>query len=204
MALLSLKKFKKSKILQDRLTHIPASILKNFIEHFARNKSLMSNLERCLLKFEIESLDLHNLIQLTKRNRLLDAFIHLYNKALNDFVTPIEEILQMIHQPLMFLCHESASRVLADGHNESIDLFNKLLVYVHVCLCGQSYPWGVPITDQASSDGVRRSIFEYLTETRNQLVDRLIDLEQQNSCSQFAAKYSKDVLDPRSNLGWLI
>lgn len=162
----------------------------------------MSNLELCLLKFEIESLDLHNLIQLCKRNRLLDAFIHLYNKALGDFITPIEEIIQMIYQPLMFLSYETASLVLkTDGHNESIDFFNKLLVYVHVCLCGQSYPYGEVISDPSTNDRVRRSLFDYLTETRNQLIDRLLDVEKQNVHSPLATKYSNDILDPRSNLG---
>ena len=102
-------------ILANRLNQIPAIILKNFIEYYARNANLNTNLERCILNFEIENLDLHNLIQLCKKNRLLDAFIHLYNKVLNDYITPIEEILIMMDQPLMFLAHETASTIMKNS-----------------------------------------------------------------------------------------
>ena len=67
-------------ILSGRLRQIPPGILKNFIEHFAADSSLQANLEKCILSFEIQNLDLDNLIRLCKKNRLLDAYIHLYNK----------------------------------------------------------------------------------------------------------------------------
>ncbi len=67
-------------ILSRRLYDIPPSILQNFIEHYSANPDLQTNLERCILNFEVYNLDLHNLLQICKRNRLFDAYIHLYNK----------------------------------------------------------------------------------------------------------------------------
>ncbi len=67
-------------ILSRRLQDIPPGILQSFIEHYAGKPDLQTNLERCILNFEVYNLDLHNLLQMCKRNRLFDAYIHLYNK----------------------------------------------------------------------------------------------------------------------------
>ena len=49
-------------ILKNNLNLIQPVILQNFIEYYAKNPQLNANLERCILTFEIENLDLHNLI----------------------------------------------------------------------------------------------------------------------------------------------
>lgn len=88
-----------------------------------RNEKLIDNLEKCILNFKIESLNLHNLIQSCRKNRLLDAFIHLYN-ALGDFITPIEEIIKMIKVPLMFLTSDTASICLKNP-----EVIKKISIY---------------------------------------------------------------------------
>ena len=49
-----------------------------------------------------------------------------------------------------------------------------------MCLCGQEYPSGIHITDQSKSDTVRRTIFDYLTQTRNKLIDSLVDADNKD------------------------
>ena len=50
---------------------------------------------------------------------------------------------------------------------------NKVLVYMHCCLCGQSYPYG-SIKDDQLSDRIRRETFDYLISKRNRAIDERI------------------------------
>jgi len=53
----------------------------------------------------------------------------------------------------------------------------------------------------AKSDTVRRTIFDYLTQTRNKLIDSLLDYDHKHNPASTLAKYSTDLIDHRSNLG---
>ena len=53
---------------------------------------------------------------------------------------------------------------------------NKLLVYLHCCLCGQSYPFG-RIEDDQLSDRVRKTTFDYLIAIQSDLINGLFEKE---------------------------
>lgn len=170
-------------ILDNKLKQIPPGLIKSFIDYYLQNESLHSNLEKCLFYFDISNIDLHNVMQMCKKYFLLDAYIVLYNKALDDYITPFEEILLMM-QPLKFLNYDLAKESLKS--NKSITNFgNKLLVYLHCCLCGQAYPYG-SLKDDELSDRVRRSMFDYLTSKENKLIN---DLARKESDKEVAENY---------------
>ena len=186
---------------------IPAAILKNFIDYYSKNTQLIPRLEKCILNFDIASLDLHNLISLCKQYRLLDAFIHLYNNALSDYQSPLEEIILMMEQPLLFLTYETAAANLRQKNElalkEMISYGNKLLVYMHCCLCGQSYPYGMVIADDVQNDRVRRTTFDYIISKRNRLIDKLLEEEkkQANAASPLAKYLNNNLIDTENNFG---
>ena len=94
-------------VLLNRLKTIPPFILKNFIDYYSKSEELLKMLEKCIPHFSIESIDLHNLIQLCRDKRLLDSFIYLHNQAFKDYLTPFEEIVKLM-DPVMFLTYETA------------------------------------------------------------------------------------------------
>lgn len=157
-------------ILNGSLRFIPPLVLKNFIDYYSKNEDLLNRLERCIIHFNIESIDLHNLIQICRNNRLLDGFIYLYNKAFQDYTTPFNDILLMM-EPMAILSKDS--RLFKQMDKSRLDLItiycNKLLVYLHCCLCGQSYPYGKMEDDQLS-DKVRRITFDYLIAKQSDLL----------------------------------
>ena len=78
---------------------------------------------------------------------------------------------------------------------------NKLLVYLHCCLCGQAYPYG-SINDDQLSDRVRQSTFDYLISKRNKLIDTLLMQEKEARNNQsLVAKYLDQFLDETSMSG---
>lgn len=156
-------------LVSNHLADIPPLIVKKIIKHYKANPRLLPNLEKCLLHFNISNIDFHDVIQTCKKYSLTDAYIYLFNKALGDYITPFEDILKKMN-PVQFLANSSS------GINEdkAINVLgNKLLVYLHCCLCGQGYPHGI-IEDLELCDNVRRTIFNYLTARHNSMLEELI------------------------------
>jgi hypothetical protein len=190
-------------ILDNKLDSIPPSIIKSFIDYYSSNLNMLDRLEKCLLHFDIANLDLHNVIQLCRKYSLLDAYIHLFNKAFNDYVTPLEEMITMM-QPHLFLIYDIAKEhLIKNNHDSKLTTYgNKLLVYIHSCLCGQSYPFG-KIEDDQLSDRVRHTTFDYLIARRNKLIDKiLVEEKEKNGSRSLLGKYFHDLLNENnSNAG---
>lgn len=192
-------------LLNDRLKDIPPQTVKSFIDYYANNPDLHADLEKCLLHFDIACLDLHSVMQICQRYGLLDGFIYLNNKAFNDFITPLNELIKMMN-PLMLLHYDTARHYLKEinanktdkSQQQVITIGNKLLVYLHCCLCGQAYPYGV-LGDDELSDRVRRESFAYLTGKRAQMIDDLLVKEKQMPTLAIK-KYLDDFLDEQNSL----
>ena len=209
-------------ILNNKLKQMPPTLIQRFIDYYISNPLLHANLEKCLLMFDVSKIDLHNVIQMTRANFLWDAYIHFFNKAFNDYVTPLEEII-LIMRPHLFLIHETAKSHLNNEYiieeqpttstlaaqaevkqflnsEQLVTCGNKLLVYMHCCLCGQSYPYG-SIEDDQLSDKVRRQTFDYLISKRNKTFDALL-LDEKKKTNSPLAKYLDQLLDlNESSLG---
>lgn len=98
-------------VLANQLNKIPPAIIRSFIDYYQNNPALHSNLEKCLLHFDVSKIDLHNIMQLCRKYALWDAFIYLHNKAFGDYVTPLEELIKMM-SPIQFLTLEKAKSFL--------------------------------------------------------------------------------------------
>ncbi|RNA35004.1 vacuolar sorting-associated 8 -like protein, partial [Brachionus plicatilis] len=170
-------------LLSNQLGDIPPSIVKKIIKHYKNSDRLLANLEKCLLHFNIANIDFHDVIQTCKKYSLTDAYIYLFNKALGDYVTPFEDVLKQMNAA-QFLSND-ASRLSVD---KSVTVYgNKLLVYLHCCLCGQAYPYGT-IDDLELCDDVRRTVFAYLTCRRNTMIEQLLQeagMDQLSSVIEF-------------------
>ena len=64
---------------------------------------------------------------------LYDAIIHVYNKGMKDFTTPIDELMTILSNTI------NSKKPLK---REDINLGNKILVYISCCLSGRAYPVG--------------------------------------------------------------
>ncbi|KAK5642593.1 hypothetical protein RI129_008760 [Pyrocoelia pectoralis] len=80
-------------------------------------------LENVLLSIDLSCLDLHQVLNICKKNKLYDAWIHITTKTMGDYISPLTEFI---------------SELTPDNHK----LGNTLLVYVSACLSGLGYPHG--------------------------------------------------------------
>ncbi|XP_013089193.2 vacuolar protein sorting-associated protein 8 homolog [Biomphalaria glabrata] len=135
----------------DRLTYIPPAVMKDFVDHFEMRK-LLDSVESCIVHLDITSLDIHQVVSLCWSHGLYDAIIYVYNKGMNDFTSPLEQLLAQLGSAL------ATGKQLTDVH---IKLGNKLLVYISCCLAGRAYPLGDIPEDQVLV--VKDQVFRCLT-----------------------------------------
>ncbi|XP_014448023.1 vacuolar protein sorting-associated protein 8 homolog isoform X3 [Tupaia chinensis] len=138
-------------ILSDKLVGITPQVMKDLIIHF-QDKKLMENVEALIVHMDITSLDIQQIVLMCWENRLYDAMIYVYNRGMNEFISPMEKLFRVIAPPL------SAGKTLTD---EQVVMGNKLLVYISCCLAGRAYPLGDIPEDLVPL--VKNQVFEFLT-----------------------------------------
>ncbi|XP_035826479.1 vacuolar protein sorting-associated protein 8 homolog isoform X2 [Aplysia californica] len=135
----------------DKLTAIPPAVMKDFVDHYEM-RGLLDSVESCIVHLDIQSLDIHQVVNLCWSHGLYDAIIYVYNKGMADFTTPLEQLLVQLGSAL------STGKQLNDVN---IKLGNKLLVYISCCLAGRAYPLGDIPDDLVSV--VKSQVFQCLT-----------------------------------------
>ncbi|XP_066544488.1 vacuolar protein sorting-associated protein 8 homolog isoform X2 [Amia ocellicauda] len=137
-------------ILSDRLSGLTALVMKDLLAHFQEN-GMMDSVENCLVHMDITSLDIQQVVKLCWDNQLYDAMIYVYNSGMNDYISPMEKLFQVIGPPLQ------AGKSLSD---EQVVMGNKLLVYISCSLAGRAYPLGDIPEDLVPQ--VKNQVFEFL------------------------------------------
>ena len=146
------------RILSNELQSLAPEVMQALVEHFAERGQL-ERVERCVLKLDILSLDLNQLIPLCLRQGLYGALIHIFNGALQDYQTP---------SALLLVAAAHASEIERSGgggattkiekqssssleESSFLRLGFRLLVYLRGCLLGLQYPPGsgtAPVAQQ--------------------------------------------------------
>jgi hypothetical protein len=80
-------------VLSDKLRSLPAEVMQALVDHYA-SIDAANVIEKCVLHMDVESLDLNQVARLCKHHNMYSALAHVFTKALNDFVTPLEAMFQ--------------------------------------------------------------------------------------------------------------
>ncbi|XP_037399282.1 vacuolar protein sorting-associated protein 8 homolog isoform X2 [Pygocentrus nattereri] len=137
-------------ILSERIGCLTAPVMRDLLSYFQEN-GMMESVEGCLVHMDITNLDIQQVVQMCWDNQLYDAMIYVFNSGMNDYISPMEKLFQVIGPPL----HEG--KPLTD---EQVVMGNKLLVYISCCLAGRAYPLGDIPEDLVPQ--VKNQVFEFL------------------------------------------
>ena len=85
-------------ILSDKLRSLPAEVMQALVEHYAALDAA-NVIEQCVLHMDVESLDLNQVARLCKHHGMYSALAHVFTRALNDFITPVEAMFQASLEP---------------------------------------------------------------------------------------------------------
>ncbi|VDO69797.1 unnamed protein product [Heligmosomoides polygyrus] len=127
-------------VLDGTLESPPPDLVSAYITHLA-SEGHFSQLQASVVRFPIQCIDLHYVMSTCKQNGLYDGIIYVMNKALGDYLSPLEEMLDDV---LSFASNEMMS-------DSEVERGNRLLLYLHCCLAGHTYPYGSLPPEQLST-----------------------------------------------------
>ncbi|KAL2478611.1 transducin family protein/WD-40 repeat family protein [Forsythia ovata] len=135
-------------ILKDMLGSLPPAIMQALVEHYS-GKGWLQRVEQCVLHMDILSLDFNQVVRLCREHRLHGALIYLFNKGLDDFRAPLEELLV----------------VLRNSERESAaSLGYRMLVYLKYCFQGLAFPPGHGNLSPTRLPSLRKELVQFLLE----------------------------------------
>ncbi|RPA86904.1 hypothetical protein BJ508DRAFT_411060 [Ascobolus immersus RN42] len=126
-------------ILDGKIKMLPPTVVKALVIHYT-NSGWEERLEDIICRLETTSLDIDQVTSLCSKHRLYDAMAYVWNQALNDYITPLIQLLQLL-TPIL-------------SSNTDIDAANatKIFPYLAYTLTGRVYPSGELMSeDQASA-----------------------------------------------------
>ncbi|CAG9535287.1 unnamed protein product [Cercopithifilaria johnstoni] len=118
-------------VLDGRLENPPPALVSDYFHHLISEGNL-NQFEAAVVRIPVEKQDIHFVMTTCRKNGLYDGVIYIYNKAMSDYIGPLEEIFDNLTE--LVDCE-----VLSDCE---IALGNKLLLYIQCCLSGRAYPIG--------------------------------------------------------------
>ncbi|KAG2174198.1 hypothetical protein INT43_004219 [Umbelopsis isabellina] len=82
-------------ILENELYDIPPAVMKDLVAYFSQ-KRLFSRLEKIIWHVNPQCLDIDQVISTCQREGLYNAMIYVWNRSMNDYVSPVVELLKVI------------------------------------------------------------------------------------------------------------
>ncbi|KAH7155464.1 Golgi CORVET complex core vacuolar protein 8-domain-containing protein [Dactylonectria estremocensis] len=132
-------------ILEKTISMVPPTVVKDMVSHYV-SQGWESRLEEMICHMETATLDLDQITLLCKQHSLYDALIYVWNQALNDYITPMIDLLSLLI-PLM------ANGDFVAG-NMADDFFSisalKIFPYLSYTLTGRIYPNGEILSDEVA------------------------------------------------------
>ncbi|OMO82357.1 hypothetical protein COLO4_23048 [Corchorus olitorius] len=135
-------------ILKDMLGCLPPEIMQALVEHYS-SKGWLQRVEQCVLHMNISSLDFNQVVILCREHGLYGALVYLFNKGLDDFRAPLEELLVVLR---------NSPRESASG------LGYRMLVYLKYCFTGLAFPPGHGTLPPSRLPSLRRELLQFLLE----------------------------------------
>lgn len=69
------------------------------MSHYEK-RGMLEALEACIVHLDVSSLDIDQVMRICQTNGLYDATIHIHNRGLRDYVTPLQELMPVLQAAL--------------------------------------------------------------------------------------------------------
>ncbi|KAK4193276.1 putative vacuolar protein sorting-associated protein 8 [Podospora australis] len=130
-------------ILDGSITAVPPIVVKALVTHFV-TKGYESRLEELICHMDTTTLDLDQITLLCKQHSLYEALIYVWNQALNDFITPLLDLLALL-VPMM----QNGQRTSNPMEDEIYGVNAlKIFPYLSYVFTGRVYPTGEALPEE--------------------------------------------------------
>lgn len=148
-------------ILNDKLDYIAPEVMAHFIEHCKATNGI-ATVERCLLHMNVTIMDFDSIISLLRRNEMYSALFHVFTHGLDDFVTPLEIILERIFDAADEVAMESNRRTDGLPRNNYERLGYKAILYLRHTFKGRSFPQDTALSPDDKLRKIRPQLLQFL------------------------------------------
>ncbi|KAM0724231.1 hypothetical protein Q7P37_000113 [Cladosporium fusiforme] len=146
-------------VLDGDLTFLPPDVVKSVVAHFI-SQNEAARLEELLCWLEPSSFDLEEITMLCRQHNLYDALIHVWTRAIGDFVTPLVDLLQLVKML------ESGSDAEHSMDNPFFVAAMRVFPYLAFAFTSRRYPNGELMGDDEASHA-KADLYEYLFSGRS-------------------------------------
>ncbi|KAI9669366.1 MAG: Vacuolar protein sorting-associated protein 8 [Alyxoria varia] len=136
------------RIVEGKVTVVPSEVLKDITAWYT-SFGFSGRLEDIICSLDTSTMDLDQLTTICKTHNLYDAFIYIWNHALDDYITPLVELLRLAE------AHNSVEDPRSEVTDEPSASSAKVFPYLAYALTGRVYPYGtdLPLNDANAAKG---------------------------------------------------
>lgn len=146
-------------IFDQRIRDVPPNIIQALIR-LHETKDELDLAEAIIWHVEPIALDINQVVTLCEKNGLWDALIHVYTRAMKDFVAPLVKLIQVVQQ-----VHKQRHSREGVTREEMVPEAYKIFAYVEAILSGISYPSNEALPEY-EQDLARADVYAFLFSDR--------------------------------------
>jgi hypothetical protein len=146
-------------VLDGELNFLPPDVVKTAVAYLI-SQNEAKRLEELLCRLEPTSFDLEEITMLCRQHNLYDAMIHVWTRAIKDFVTPLVDLLQLVKML------ESGSEAEHSMENPYFAAAMRIFPYLAFAFTSRRYPDGELMGDDEASHA-KADLYEYLFSGRS-------------------------------------
>ena len=133
------------------ITSLPPDILKELITHYA-GLGYTITLEDIICRLDTATMDIHQIADVCKKHNLYDALTYVWNQALQDYITPLIELLNIIRE---------FGGIKDQLPQDKLTFAMRMFPYLAYTLTGRRYPDGEALSDSVAVK-VKRDVYAFL------------------------------------------
>lgn len=132
-------------IIRGEVRSLPPTAIKALIIHYTTNHT-DSRLEEIICLLDTSTMDIDQVTTLCKEHNLYDAFIYVWNQALGDYTTPLNELLHLSRPHIEIKTNGEAVEG-GKGYTNAMKMFP----YLSYILTSRKYPTGEELSEHEST-----------------------------------------------------
>ncbi|KAL9611027.1 MAG: hypothetical protein Q9167_004308 [Letrouitia subvulpina] len=129
-------------ILEEDIKVLPPTVIKDLVFHYT-NKNWDKRLEELIYHLDPRTMDLDQITTLCKRNNLYDALIYVWNQALDDYITLLNDLLGIFERQ-----ESNGSYADPSLRAKQLATASKIFPYLSYILTGRIYPTGKDVDEE--------------------------------------------------------
>jgi vacuolar protein sorting-associated protein 8 len=152
-------------VLNDKLKYIAPEVMSYLVEHCKATNGI-ATVERCLLHMDCTIMDFDSILSLLRTNEMYSALFYVFNQGLDDYVTPLEIMLEKVFSEADRGGAAVSRRKDGVLQNDFERLGYKALLYLQACFNGKTFPQESALEPEDRALTVKVELLRFLMQER--------------------------------------